>query len=1178
LLQGVLFSFMLFFHHFKFAYMRIPIIVLLLTLFNYLGFAQSPPCPIDLKLEVELLAKTCDESGLYPIRVKLSSNPAVPDSVDVWAVNSNIRLGRFGPKDDIVIKNFPRGSSKKDVVRVCYKNIQGCCKTVEFDPPADCPPYCAIKDIGIGAITCATNGTYGFPVKVLVEGTVGPTRVVIYNSKNRVVGGGASTQSIAVQGLTWNGKTKDTIRVCITLINLPPDVATSCCKTFVYELPECARKPPCSITELKAEPGTCKENGSFPVKVSFKYSGNPEDRFTLTTRTGAPLGTFIAKNLPWTIERYPATEGSTGIINVCSFSIAAIPPCCQAVEFKLPCPRPTCQIGDVAVKTGDCNPDGSYGITLNFVPAKDSTPFRFLVAANGRILDSASTTELPLKVRMPANGPKSNVILITQLGLPTCAKRAVFEAPACALPKCVLDAVEVKPAATCNANGTYNVVVNFKGDAAAKYIVTVGGVPATIETKQLPYTVQNVRYLGRAADVVSVCAVGVADCCKRVEYKVPECAVPKCYVGDVTVKTGDCNPDGSYGITLNFAPATGSTPFQFLVAANGRILDSASTTELPLKVRMPANGPKSNVILVTQLGLSTCAKRAVFEAPACALPKCVLDAVEVKPAATCNANGTYNVVVNFKGDAAAKYIVTVGGVPATIETKQLPYTVQNVRYLGRAADVVSVCAVGVADCCKRVEYKVPECAVPKCYVGDVTVKTGDCNPDGSYGITLNFVPAKDSTPFRFLVAANGRILDTASNTELPLKVRMPANGPKSNVIVVTQIGSPTCIKRATFDAPTCTPPKCTLENIEVKPATTCNPDGSYNIVVNFKGDATARYTITVANVGTVIETKQLPFTISNIRYSGRASEVVGICVVGTNNCCKRVEYKVPECTVPACGIGALTVTPGDCNADGTYNLVLTFPVKDSTPVRFVVLSSTGRLLDTASTTELPLKLRLPVGQLKNEVIAVCQLGQNPNCCKRAEYKVPECNNPKCDFKNVKITRTRCVCGKFFVVLTTDGDNNGVTAYVNGKEFGVFPEGAPILIGPLESETDYEFTVVDRKSACKAASKLAKFKCEGTPPGIVPGTVGQAVSAKTIQVAPNPTGDWLQVTAQLPVTYNIQDDQGSVQVFQADGRLAMSTVTANARNFQLDVSTLPSGLYHLVLQTAAGRAEVNFVKE
>jgi hypothetical protein len=80
----------------------------------------------------------------------------------------------------------------------------------------------------------------------------------------------------------------------------------------------------------------------------------------------------------------------------------------------------------------------------------------------------------------------------------------------------------------------------------------------------------------------------------------------------------------------------------------------------------------------------------------------------------------------------------------------------------------------------------------------------------------------------------------------------------------------------------------------------------------------------------------------------------------------------------------------------------------------------------------------------------------------------------------------------------------------------------------------------------------------------------------LTLSPNPTANWLNVTALLENGATI--GQANVEVYATDGRLVQTNTVANGANFQLDVSNLPSGVFRIVLKSDAGRLEGTFAKQ
>jgi hypothetical protein len=80
----------------------------------------------------------------------------------------------------------------------------------------------------------------------------------------------------------------------------------------------------------------------------------------------------------------------------------------------------------------------------------------------------------------------------------------------------------------------------------------------------------------------------------------------------------------------------------------------------------------------------------------------------------------------------------------------------------------------------------------------------------------------------------------------------------------------------------------------------------------------------------------------------------------------------------------------------------------------------------------------------------------------------------------------------------------------------------------------------------------------------------------LTLSPNPTANWLNVTALLE--NGTVMGQANVELYAADGRRVQTNTVANGANFQLDVSSLPSGVYRIVLLSDGGRLEGTFAKQ
>ena len=84
------------------------------------------------------------------------------------------------------------------------------------------------------------------------------------------------------------------------------------------------------------------------------------------------------------------------------------------------------------------------------------------------------------------------------------------------------------------------------------------------------------------------------------------------------------------------------------------------------------------------------------------------------------------------------------------------------------------------------------------------------------------------------------------------------------------------------------------------------------------------------------------------------------------------------------------------------------------------------------------------------------------------------------------------------------------------------------------------------------------------------------STAKLALSPNPTSNWLNVTAQLQ--NGTQVGEATVEIYHADGRLVQTLTVSNGNNFQIDVADLPAGVYRLALMAASGRVEGTFAKQ
>ncbi|MBL7796579.1 MAG: T9SS type A sorting domain-containing protein [Saprospiraceae bacterium] len=1167
--------------------------------------SQSAPCEIyDVKVETG----DCLPNGQYKIKLDFKVAGATNSLFEAWAGNGQY-LGHFPLNQLPVSLNFPASGGAVDKIKICINDNPNCCRVHEFKAPT-CPPTpCQINDLRVETGECTSDSTYKLVLNFKSPGVALTDSFNVYAADGAFLGRFAyAALPISIANYPWGGLNVDAVKICIS---------NTCCRTLEFNVPACFYKD-CGIGDIKVDVGDCIDAKTYKITLNFNLTLPTPGAgvlFEVRAGNGDSLGTFGPGALPLQLV-FPRSGDATDRIKVCLINPNGVKYCCKIIEFKPPvCNTNPCPISDLKVDVGPCNSDGTYSIVINFKNSSP-TPGAFGVwAGNGKFLGIFPLSALPLKIaKFPASGNAKDVVKVCLLGLnstaPTCCLTAEFEAPDCSQNPCgIFDLnVEVGP---CNNDGTFLISLKFGTlSAQGQFGVWAGNGQflGLFPFSALPLKISNFPAGGNAVDVVKVCvflASGPSTtCCLTKEFKAPDCGQLDCEIYDLKVETGPCNNDGTYKAIVNFKVHNPGLGSHFMLWANGNQLGVYPLTSLPLVIpNFPTDGGPNDYIKVCLINPasnipSDCCKALEFHVPDCADKPCeIYDLkVEVSP---CNSDGTFKVFVNFKVENPTSdhfMLWANGALQGTYKLSDLPLTIAPFPTNGGPNDYIKVCMVNAAgvpgDCCRSIEFAVPDCNSAPCEIYDLKVETGPCNADGTFKAIVNFKVQNPGAGTHFMLWANGALFGTFPLSALPLTIaNFPTNGGPNDVVKVCILSAAgavgNCCRTLEFPVPNCTTGPCEIYDLKVETGP-CNSDGTFKAIVNFKvqNPGAGTHFMLWAN-GALYGTfplSALPLTIPNFPTNGGPNDVVKVCMVNANgasgDCCRTLEFPVPNCMTGPCEIYDLKVETGPCNADGTFKAIVNFKVQNPGAGTHFMLWANGALFGTFPLSALPLTIaNFPTNGGPNDYIKVCLLvpGSSQSlCCREKEFAVPDCLNKPCEIYDLNVQATPCLCGQFFALVTFEhknGSGDGFDIVGNGKDYGTFPynQQQPIILGPLDGDdlTEYEFVVRDHNHPdCHDVFELGKVDCNDQ--------FATIKTADKLTISPNPTSTWLTVMAQ-PGTGK-PAGQVLAEIRKADGRLMRSVEVANGSNFQMDVSELPAGIYRLTVQSADARMESTFVKQ
>ena len=267
-----------------------------------------------------------------------------------------------------------------------------------------------------------------------------------------IVTGTGTTEIITFQNACYaecEGFTEDDFIDCPTDCNCPTDFDPVCvesngaiiqfdnfclaeCAGFTQaDLVDCPGGD-CDIFDLVVDVGDCNNDGTYNITIDFEVVNPGNDFFDVYASNGELLGTFAIAELPVTVENYPQTGEPVDFAVVC---INDMPNCCADVEWEAPdCNSTDCNISNLAVDVGDCNPNanGTYPLTINFDVQNPGNDLFDVFVRNGEYIGTFAIAELPVTIEnFEVSGLPFDFVEVCINDMPDCCAEIEWESPGC---------------------------------------------------------------------------------------------------------------------------------------------------------------------------------------------------------------------------------------------------------------------------------------------------------------------------------------------------------------------------------------------------------------------------------------------------------------------------------------------------------------------------------------------------------------------------------------------------------------------------------------------------------------------------------------------------------------------------------------------------------------------------
>ncbi|MGE5354906.1 MAG: T9SS type A sorting domain-containing protein [Deltaproteobacteria bacterium] len=428
-----------------------------------------------------------------------------------------------------------------------------------------------------------------------------------------------------------------------------------------------------------------------------------------------------------------------------------------------------CGLNDPIISNIQCIENAVYEFDVNF-SISDPTLDSFDIFINENFYGRFSIFQLPVKViqnqfsnkkfdKMKISDPdRENCYVIKEIENPCSC--AIFN-PKYAIRKC---------------NDTTFYISLFFNNFETSDSFDVGMIGkffGTYAYKNLPVTIGPFK---KKDTIYTLNIVDKKDIFCFSELKVKSGKCENCAIKEIQLTGHECTSNGQvylklafnhtsvksnkYGVVTNFSDN------KFFEYKFKKIVDSVTFREEFVLGPISINCEKPLSVSIWDFENQLCGSSAVFDTICCD-EKCEIGDIYVKEL-ECTSDSTYSFYLKFtyQNNSSKVFSVNIDNqYNGIFNVDQLPLKISGIKLDGSKKDFIKVC-MDEGECCKAIEYTVPECEKENCVIENVTWQPIFDTTAGKFWIKLDFKYSNSSESF--YVKGNGKNYGTFSYSSLPI--------------------------------------------------------------------------------------------------------------------------------------------------------------------------------------------------------------------------------------------------------------------------------------------------------------------------------------------------------------------------------------------------------------------------
>lgn len=689
-------------------------------------------------------------------------------------------------------------------------------------------PPCELSQLTVSQPTCTMDGTFAVEINLANENASGSFNV----SGNGMNHGmyNYSDLPITIDGLSGDNVTNYEFLIedaQFVDCSISTEIGTVFCEL------------PCSYSNMTASASAC-DNGTFSAIIDFDHA-NSSGSFTISGN-GNVYGTYNTSDLPLTFGTFTG-DGTTVYEFVVTDSQS--PNCTANTTLgTISCQQP-CEINEVMVGVGGCDPNGQFLVTLDFAHANSSESFT--VTGNGTNYGTFSSSQLPINIGpLDGDGTTSYEFTISDAQMDNCSAAVNIGTITCQQPCTFTDMVVTN--SECDGTGEFFAAIDFNHEnSSTTFSVNGNGTfYGNFNTADLPISIGPLEGDGTTVYEFSVADSQSPNCAASATLGTVNCESP-CLIWNTVVNTNDCD-NGEFFAIVNFDYESTSGIFE--ISGNGQSYGNFNVNDLPVTIG-PFAGDGSTVyeFIIEDTQSQDCSDFFELGTVFCEIPvECAITNLSIFDM-ECTSDQTFRAQINFDYEdvgSAGFRMFYQGNQIGIFQYNELPLNLNNLNTSTNAVESITICDTNDATCCQTIEFESMDCSSAGCVINEVMLNRRACE-DGFFMLDID-LNAQSGGLLGFQVLGNGTNYGTFSYADLPIPLGpFEGDGATQYEFLVIDMLDQSCTNFAQLETYNCLE-ECTISDVNFNVGS-CNNDGETFVLIDFASDNTSsNYEVTVNGV------------------------------------------------------------------------------------------------------------------------------------------------------------------------------------------------------------------------------------------------------------------------------------------------------------------------------------------